>query len=118
MAADTFIPVSFRWAAGDVSLAAYIQASLARVEAKNCNVSALGAVRAGRGQVHGAWRGTENPGQPVTVLNSPLPQTSTKTSYHDLYHCSPTTFSASGYLDTSLLLEVEFHNTSRFYYYS
>ncbi|PVH68957.1 hypothetical protein DL98DRAFT_627361 [Cadophora sp. DSE1049] len=46
MAAGTFIPVSFGWAAGDVSLAAYIQASLARVEAKTRNVSALGAVMA------------------------------------------------------------------------
>lgn len=44
--AATFIPVSFGWAAGDVSLAAYIQASLARVEAKTKNVSALGAVMA------------------------------------------------------------------------
>ncbi|KAJ1328939.1 hypothetical protein MN608_05669 [Microdochium nivale] len=31
-AAASFIPISFGWAAGDVSLAAYIQASLARVE--------------------------------------------------------------------------------------
>jgi MFS family permease len=44
--AATFIPVSFGWAAGDVSLAAYIQASLARIEAKTKNVSALGAVMA------------------------------------------------------------------------
>ncbi|KAK9241855.1 hypothetical protein V1506DRAFT_161345 [Lipomyces tetrasporus] len=44
--AATFIPVSFGWAAGDVSLAAYIQASLARVESKTSNVSALGAVMA------------------------------------------------------------------------
>ncbi|PNS14411.1 hypothetical protein CAC42_3697 [Sphaceloma murrayae] len=44
--AATFIPVSFGWAAGDVSLAAYIQASLARVEDKNKDVSALGAVMA------------------------------------------------------------------------
>ncbi|KAG8956397.1 hypothetical protein FRC03_010893 [Tulasnella sp. 419] len=42
--AATFIPVSFGWAAGDVSLAAYIQSSLARVESKVSNVSALGAV--------------------------------------------------------------------------
>lgn len=42
----TFIPVSFGWAAGDVSLAAYIQASLARVESNTRNVSALGAVMA------------------------------------------------------------------------
>lgn len=44
--AATFIPISFGWAAGDVSLAAYIQASLARVESKTKNVSALGAVMA------------------------------------------------------------------------
>lgn len=44
--AGTFIPISFGWAAGDVSLAAYIQASLARLEADNKNVSALGAVMA------------------------------------------------------------------------
>lgn len=42
----TFIPVSFGWAAGDVSLAAYIQASLARRESTTRNVSALGAVMA------------------------------------------------------------------------
>ncbi|KAE8139547.1 major facilitator superfamily domain-containing protein [Aspergillus pseudotamarii] len=46
MAAATFIPISFGWAAGDVSLAAYIQATLARVESKTQNVSALGAVMA------------------------------------------------------------------------
>ncbi|PIG82397.1 hypothetical protein AARAC_007947 [Aspergillus arachidicola] len=46
MAAATFIPISFGWAAGDVSLAAYIQAALARVESKTQNVSALGAVMA------------------------------------------------------------------------
>ncbi|KAK2749574.1 hypothetical protein FQN55_003274 [Onygenales sp. PD_40] len=44
--AATFLPISFGWAAGDVSLAAYIQATLARVEAKTKNVSALGAVMA------------------------------------------------------------------------
>lgn len=44
--AGTFIPVSFGWAAGDVSLAAYIQASLARLEAQNHEVSALGSVMA------------------------------------------------------------------------
>jgi MFS family permease len=37
---------SFGWAAGDVSLAAYIQASLARIESRTKNVSALGAVMA------------------------------------------------------------------------
>ncbi|KAI1952771.1 hypothetical protein LOZ12_005802 [Ophidiomyces ophidiicola] len=42
----TFLPISFGWAAGDVSLAAYIQATLARVESKTKNVSALGAVMA------------------------------------------------------------------------
>ena len=44
--AGTLIPVSFGWAAGDVSLAAYIQASLARLESQNKEVSALGAVMA------------------------------------------------------------------------
>lgn len=44
--AGTFIPISFGWAAGDVSLAAYIQASLARIEGDYKNVSALGAVMA------------------------------------------------------------------------
>ena len=42
----TYIPISFGWAAGDVSLAAYIQASLARRESTTRNVSALGAVMA------------------------------------------------------------------------
>lgn len=46
IAAATFLPVSFGWAAGDVSLAAYIQASLARKESENDDVSALGAVMA------------------------------------------------------------------------
>ena len=44
--AATFIPISFGWAAGDVSLAAYIQSSLARIESKNKKVSPLGAVMA------------------------------------------------------------------------
>ncbi|KAH9882871.1 hypothetical protein J1614_000237 [Plenodomus biglobosus] len=44
--AATFLPISFGWAAGDVSLAAYIQASLARIESRTQNVSALGAVMA------------------------------------------------------------------------
>lgn len=44
--AATFIPISYGWASGDVSLAAYIQASLARLESQNKNVSALGAVMA------------------------------------------------------------------------
>lgn len=44
---DTFQKrISFGWAAGDVSLAAYIQASLARMESRTNNVSALGAVMA------------------------------------------------------------------------
>ena len=42
--AATFIPISYGWAAGDVSLAAYIQSSLARVESKSRGISALGAV--------------------------------------------------------------------------
>jgi hypothetical protein len=41
-----YIPISFGWAAGDVSLAAYIQASLARRESTTRNVSALGSVMA------------------------------------------------------------------------
>ncbi|TQN64719.1 hypothetical protein CSHISOI_10582 [Colletotrichum shisoi] len=44
--AATFLPVSFGWAAGDVSLAAFIQASLARLESKEHRVSPLGAVMA------------------------------------------------------------------------
>ncbi|KAF1343411.1 hypothetical protein EJ07DRAFT_186912 [Lizonia empirigonia] len=44
--AATFFPISFGWAAGDVSLAAYIQASLSRIESDTKNVSALGAVMA------------------------------------------------------------------------
>ncbi|EPS44772.1 hypothetical protein H072_1209 [Dactylellina haptotyla CBS 200.50] len=44
IAAATFIPISFGWAAGDVSLAAYIQASLARLEAQENSISPLGAV--------------------------------------------------------------------------
>ena len=42
----TFIPISFGWAAGDVSLVAYIQSSLTKLETKNKNVSPLGAVMA------------------------------------------------------------------------
>ena len=41
-----FLPISFGWAAGDVSLAAYIQACLARRENESEHVSALGAVMA------------------------------------------------------------------------
>ncbi len=44
--AATFLPISFGWAAGDVSLAAYIQASIARLEKDTKDVSALGAVMA------------------------------------------------------------------------
>jgi len=43
--AATFVPISFGWAAGDVSLAAYIQASLARGGgATTAGISTLGAV--------------------------------------------------------------------------
>jgi MFS family permease len=42
----TFIPISFGWAAGDVSLVAYIQSSLSKLETKNKNISPLGAVMA------------------------------------------------------------------------
>ncbi|KAF4308997.1 Major facilitator superfamily domain general substrate transporter [Botryosphaeria dothidea] len=44
--AATFLPVSFGWAAGDVSLAAYIQATLARKESEEKDLSPLGAVMA------------------------------------------------------------------------
>ncbi|KAK0530548.1 hypothetical protein OC835_003977 [Tilletia horrida] len=44
--AGIFLPVSYGWAAGDVSLAAYIQSTLARLESKDKDVSALGAVMA------------------------------------------------------------------------
>jgi hypothetical protein len=44
--AGCFIPISFGWAAGDVSLAAYIQGTLARMESTDKDVSALGAVMA------------------------------------------------------------------------
>ncbi|CAF0949866.1 unnamed protein product [Didymodactylos carnosus] len=44
--AATFIPISFGWAAGDVSLVAYIQSSLTRIETQTNDVSALGAVMA------------------------------------------------------------------------
>lgn len=44
--AGIFIPVSFGWAAGDVSLAAYIQACLAGKDYGHAGVSALGAVMA------------------------------------------------------------------------
>ncbi|KAJ7281053.1 major facilitator superfamily domain-containing protein [Mycena rebaudengoi] len=44
--AAIFIPISFGWAAGDVSLAAYIQSTLAKIESKDPDVSTLGAVMA------------------------------------------------------------------------
>ncbi|KAH8146801.1 uncharacterized protein LAJ45_09175 [Morchella importuna] len=46
--APLFIPISFGWAAGDVSLAAYIQSALAgdRDEQRDENISNLGAVMA------------------------------------------------------------------------
>ncbi|KAK2041779.1 hypothetical protein LZ31DRAFT_625168 [Colletotrichum somersetense] len=44
--AATFVPVAVGWAAGDVSLTAFIQASLARLEADEQRVSPLGAVMA------------------------------------------------------------------------
>lgn len=44
--AAMLIPVSMGWAAGDVSLAAFIQASLARMESQDSQVSALGSVMA------------------------------------------------------------------------
>ncbi|KAJ3514270.1 hypothetical protein NLJ89_g2469 [Agrocybe chaxingu] len=44
--AGCFIPVSFGWAAGDVSLAAYIQSALSDSQFTHMNVSALGAVMA------------------------------------------------------------------------
>lgn len=46
IAAATFLPISFGWSAGDVSLAAYIQAVLSRLDSPNDNVSPLGAVMA------------------------------------------------------------------------
>jgi hypothetical protein len=44
--AFSWIPISMGWAAGDVSLAAFVQASLARIESQDKEVSALGAVMA------------------------------------------------------------------------
>ncbi|KAJ7192382.1 hypothetical protein C8J57DRAFT_1739723 [Mycena rebaudengoi] len=44
--ATIFIPTSFGWAAGDVSLAAYIRSTLAKLESKDPDVSTLGAVMA------------------------------------------------------------------------
>jgi hypothetical protein len=44
--AALFIPISFGWSAGDVSLIAYIQAILSREEHQDPNISALGSVMA------------------------------------------------------------------------
>ncbi|KAG0325540.1 hypothetical protein BGZ99_000524 [Dissophora globulifera] len=44
--AAIWIPVSFGWAAGDVSLSAYIQSALAKIERPDDKVSPLGAVMA------------------------------------------------------------------------
>ncbi|ORY89072.1 major facilitator superfamily domain-containing protein [Leucosporidium creatinivorum] len=44
--AGCFIPISFGWAAGDVSLAAYIQSTLTAMNIKSKDVSPLGAVMA------------------------------------------------------------------------
>lgn len=44
--AATFIPISFGWAAGDVSLGAFIQSSLTNDESDDDNISPLGAVMA------------------------------------------------------------------------
>jgi hypothetical protein len=44
--AGSFIPISFGWAAGDVSLAAYIQSTLTESNITHYNVSPLGAVMA------------------------------------------------------------------------
>ena len=41
-----FIPISMGWAAGDVSLAAFIQSSLENLESSDSQVSALGSVMA------------------------------------------------------------------------
>lgn len=40
------IPISFAWAGGDCSLAAYIQSTLAKLEDDDEDISALGAVMA------------------------------------------------------------------------
>ncbi|KDR78225.1 hypothetical protein GALMADRAFT_138347 [Galerina marginata CBS 339.88] len=44
--AGCFLPISFGWAAGDVSLAAYIQSTLSDSQFTHAHVSALGAVMA------------------------------------------------------------------------
>lgn len=44
--APCMIPISFAWAGGDCSLAAYIQSTLAKLEDDDEDISALGAVMA------------------------------------------------------------------------
>ncbi|KAJ8091066.1 hypothetical protein PM082_024677 [Marasmius tenuissimus] len=46
MVGAIFLPISFGWAAGDVSLAAYIQSTLSKIESRDADVSALGSVMA------------------------------------------------------------------------
>ena len=46
MVAATFVPISFGWAAAEVSLGAYIQSSMGHLEAKYADISPLGAVMA------------------------------------------------------------------------
>src|SRR5690606_24511599 len=46
MVAATFMPISFGWAAGDISLSAYLQAMLHRQEHERKDVSALVTVMA------------------------------------------------------------------------
>ncbi|ORZ41416.1 hypothetical protein BCR44DRAFT_1422785 [Catenaria anguillulae PL171] len=42
--AATFVPVSFGWAAGDVSLVAFVQSKLSKIEDEEASVSPLGSV--------------------------------------------------------------------------
>ncbi|KAJ8075788.1 hypothetical protein PM082_021420 [Marasmius tenuissimus] len=46
IAGTVFLPISFGWAAGDVSLSAYIQSTLSKIESRDADVSALGSVMA------------------------------------------------------------------------
>ncbi|KAL0068273.1 hypothetical protein AAF712_004660 [Marasmius tenuissimus] len=46
IAGAVFLPISFGWAAGDVSLSAYIQSTLSKIESRDADVSALGSVMA------------------------------------------------------------------------
>ncbi|KAK1219262.1 hypothetical protein PQX77_018028 [Marasmius sp. AFHP31] len=46
VAGAIFLPISFGWAAGDVSLSAYIQSTLSKIESRDADVSALGSVMA------------------------------------------------------------------------